>query len=118
MRPRGKKQSPLARSKSETLRNVSISIDWRKPEFILRPRSRAKFEEERTLPHWKNKPISSVLRLKKLLLKTGEMVINDQGAEKNWHYRSSQHEAKYRWTLDEEKELAHYVREVLLEPNR
>lgn len=72
---------------------------------------------------WKKNIISSVLPLKKLPLKTATMVISDREAElmrDNWYsppvrLRWIDAEPKYRWTLDEKKERARYVREVLLQ---
>ena len=70
-------------------------------------------------------PIFDVFALKKLPLKTATMIISDHGAEENlrrgvfngasyW----KNHGAESRWTLDEKKEWARYVREVLLSTDR
>ncbi|KAF6221855.1 hypothetical protein HO133_001823 [Letharia lupina] len=100
------------------LQNISIDVDWCAWHFCLGPRNQAELRKEGT--SWSNNVISHVLALKKLPLKTATMVISDQGTEEQHIGTTSpywkNHEAEYRWTLDEKKEWARYAREALLEP--
>ena len=100
------------------LQNVSISIDW--GSFYLILASRLSFPDADLEKDRLRQMISSILTLKKLPLKTATIVISDREAEhcrdhwcNNRDFWINQ-EAKYRWTLDEKKERARYVREVLL----
>ena len=100
------------------LQNVSISIDW--GSFYLILASRLSFPDADLEKDRLRQMISSILTLKKLPLKTATIVISDREAEhcrdhwcNNRDFWINQ-EDKYRWTLDEKKERARYVREVLL----
>lgn len=102
------------------LQSVSISIEW--GNFFLMLGQTVNLHLVEDGMRWKNNLISSVLTLKKLPLKTATIIISDQKAEQVRHPwdTSSQsawmiHESDYRWTMDEKKERARYVREILLQ---
>lgn len=99
------------------LQDVSISIDCRSFYIFYRPMLFSNLVKDGT--RFKKNVILTVLALKKLPLKTATMVIGDQAAErmKDSLLRSrmwTDSQVKYRWTLDEKRERARYVREVLL----
>ena len=93
------------------LQNVSISIEWHNLGFYLGPRF--SILEGRGL-RGDDGVISDVLMLRKLPLKTATMVISDQWADNRWMLTNVL-EVTHRWTLEEKKKWAHYVREVLLQ---
>lgn len=103
------------------IQNVSISIDLY--DFSMSSLGRRASDDlEKVGAVWKDCVISSLLSLKKMPLKTATMVISDKEAELDrscWYgpvySRWINLEAAYRWTLDEKKERARYVREVLLQ---
>ena len=101
--------------------NVSIDINWYDFSMIALGR-RASADLEKVGAVWKHCLISSLLSLRKMPLKTATIVISDKDAERNREYwygpaqsRWETFEAAYRWTLDEKKDRARYVREVLLQ---
>lgn len=98
----------------KALQNISINIDWGYHSFCYRNPTELEPDRKR----WK-KCFFYLLTLKRLPLKTVALIISDQYAEKLSEGAFFPYwTAKYRWTLDQKKKWAHYVKEVLLSTNR
>ncbi len=97
----------------KSLQHISISIDLRTFYFVKSYAHRQ--DALSTGFSLKNVMIPGIITLKKLSLKTVAVVISDQEADDH-NPLMAWLETKYRCTLDEKKELARYVKEVLLKP--
>lgn len=89
----------------KVLQNVNISIDW--------------CQEYPLVGRWDFTGYG-LTKLKKLSLKTATIIMSDQGAKEVRHINVANASADvlYRWTLNEKRERARYVKEVLLQSSR
>ena len=102
-------------SKCKNVKNVNISLDLRCWYWMQGARSPAAFEAKG--PNWQTPIMSDIFVLKKLPLKSATCVINDASVYRGVGLLTSLMSIMKdpaRWTIEEKREWARYVRELIL----
>ena len=102
-------------SKCKNVKNVNISLEMQCWYWMHGARSPAEFEAKG--PNWQTTFISDIFVLKKLPLKSATFVMNDANMNKGVSLITCVINLLgelTRWTLEEKREWARYVRELIL----
>ena len=102
-------------SKCKNVRNVNISLGMQCWYWMQGARSPAAFEAKG--PNWQTPFMSDIFVLKKLPLKNATCVIGDADMNRGANLITrllTFMDAPTRWTLEEKREWARYIREIIL----